>query len=261
MADTRTSAQSSTTAARLDRRLAVVTGAGSGIGEACAVALSEAGAHVTVLDVAEDRAARVAADIGGDAMAVDLADAAAIERLDLEADVLVNCAGLQHVAPVHEFPPERFSYIVRLMLESSFRLSRMVLPGMYERGWGRIVHISSAHGLRASPFKSAYVSAKHGIEGLSKVIALEGGGRGVTSNTICPAYVRTPLVEAQIEDQAGVHGLSPDAVVRDVMLTRPAIKRLIEPSEVAAALLYLCSDAAAFVNGSSLVIDGGWTAS
>ncbi|MBO0870214.1 MAG: SDR family oxidoreductase, partial [Micromonosporaceae bacterium] len=129
-----------------------------------------------------------------------------------------------------------------------------------QRGWGRIVHISSVHGLRASAYKCAYVAAKHATEGLSKTLALEGGPRGVTSNTVCPAYVRTPLVQGQIEAQATVHGLSPDEVVERIMLTEPAIKRLIEPSEVAAAVSYLCSPAASFVNGTSLVLDGGWSA-
>jgi 3-hydroxybutyrate dehydrogenase len=131
---------------------------------------------------------------------------------------------------------------------------------MYEQGFGRIVNISSVHGLRASPFKSAYVAAKHGLEGLSKVIALEGGGRGVTSNTICPAYVRTPLVEKQIADQARIHGISEDRVVEEIMLTEPAIKRLIEPAEVAELVAYLCSAPASFANGSSYLLDGGWSA-
>jgi 3-hydroxybutyrate dehydrogenase len=131
---------------------------------------------------------------------------------------------------------------------------------MYEQGFGRIVNISSVHGLRASPFKSAYVAAKHGLEGLSKVIALEGGGRGVTSNTICPAYVRTPLVEKQIADQASIHGISQDRVVEEIMLTEPAIKRLIEPAEVAELAAYLCSASASFANGSSYLLDGGWSA-
>jgi 3-hydroxybutyrate dehydrogenase len=152
--------------------------------------------------------------------------------------VLVNNAGFQHVAPVQEFPPERFQAMVAVMLEAPFRLARAVLPGMYQRGWGRVINLSSVHGLRASPYKSAYVAAKHGLEGLSKVIALEGGPRGVTSNCICPAYVRTPLVEGQIADQARIHGLSEAEVVERVMLTEPAIKRLIEPEEVAEVMLF-----------------------
>lgn len=251
----------SSTAAALAGRRAIVTGGGSGIGAACARALAAAGASVTVLDISADRGTEVAGEIGGQALAIDLADIESLGAHDLQTDVLVNCAGVQHVAAVPEFPTETFERIVRLMLTAPFALSRMVLPGMYARGWGRLVHISSVHGLRASPFKSAYVSAKHGLEGLSKVIALEAGEHGVTSNTICPAYVRTPLVENQIADQARIHGMSEDDVVGRVMLTHTAIKRLIEPAEVAAAMLYLCSDSAAFVNGTSLVLDGGWTAS
>src|ERR687898_1025873 len=244
----------------LSGRTAVVTGGASGIGEACARRLAGAGATVTVLDLDAKGAERVAADLGGTAVAADLTDRAAVDGLDLEAGVLVNNAGFQHVAPVEEFPPERFAAMLALMVEAPFRLARAVLPGMYERGWGRVVNISSVHGLRASPYKSAYVAAKHGLEGLSKVIALEGAEHGVTSNCICPAYVRTPLVEGQIADQAKAHGLPEDEVIEQVMLTEPAIKRLLEPNEVADALLYLCSPAAAFVNGTSLILDGGWTA-
>jgi 3-hydroxybutyrate dehydrogenase len=174
--------------------------------------------------------------------------------------VLVNNAGLQHVAPVHEFPVDRFSLILKLMLEAPFRLVRGALPYMYEQGWGRIVNVSSVHGLRASPYKSAYVTAKHGLEGLSKVIALEGATHGVTSNCVNPGYVRTPLVENQIADQAKAHGLSEDEVVSQVMLAPAALKRLLEPAEVADAVAWLCSPAATSVTGTSLVMDGGWTA-
>jgi 3-hydroxybutyrate dehydrogenase len=244
----------------LDGRAAIVTGGGSGIGEACARRLAEAGAAVTVMDIDREGAERVAGEIGGRPIAADLTDPDSLEGLVPAADVLVNNAGIQHVAPVEEFPPERFAAMLALMVTAPFRLARAVLPGMYERGWGRVVNISSVHGLRASPYKSAYVAAKHGLEGLSKVIALEGGPRGVTSNCICPAYVRTPLVEGQIADQARIHRISEAEVVERVMLTEPAIKRLLEPEEVAEAVLYLCSPAATFVNGTSLVLDGGWTA-
>jgi 3-hydroxybutyrate dehydrogenase len=244
----------------LNGRTALVTGAASGIGRACALAFAGAGAEVLALDLDGQGAERVAAATGGRAVQADLSDLDAVDRLQLRADVLVNNAGLQHVAPVEEFPPERFGLLLRVMLEAPFRLARMLLPDMYQTGWGRVVNISSAHGLRASPFKSAYVAAKHGLEGLSKVIALEGGPRGVTSNCVCPAYVRTPLVENQIADQARIHGISEDEVVEKVMLTEPAIKRLVEPEEVALAALYLCSPAASFINGASVTMDGGWTA-
>ena len=241
-------------------RRALITGGASGIGRACAVRLAEDGADVVVVDRDAEAATAVADQVGGTAVAVDLSDLEAVDALDLAVDVLVNNAGLQHVAPIHEFPVDRFSYILRLMLEAPFRLVRGALPHMYEQQWGRIVNVSSVHGLRASPFKSAYVTAKHGLEGLSKVIALEGAEHGVTSNCVNPAYVRTPLVEGQIADQARTHGLSEDEVVEQVMLAPAAIKRLIEPAEVAYAVSWLCSPAAGSVTGTSLVMDGGWTA-
>jgi len=234
----------------LHGRTALVTGAASGIGRACAERLAKAGATVVGLDLA------------GSDVEVDLSDAEAVEGAlaGTEVDVLVNNAGLQHVAPVPEFDPERFAYIQRVMVEAPFRLARLVLPHMYRRGWGRIVNVSSVHGLRASPFKSAYVTAKHALEGLSKTLALEGAPHGVTSNCVNPAYVRTPLVENQIAAQAQTHGISPDEVVEQIMLTRTAIKRLIEPAEVAELVAYLCSPVADFITGSSITIDGGWTA-
>jgi 3-hydroxybutyrate dehydrogenase len=245
----------------LNGRRALVTGGASGIGRACAVRLAEAGASVIVVDRDAEGAKAVAEVVDGNAVAVDLSDLDAVDALDLDVDVLVNNAGLQHVAPLHEFPVDRFSFILRLMVEAPFRLVRGALPHMYERGWGRIVNISSVHGLRASAYKSAYVTAKHGMEGLSKVIALEGAEHGVTSNCVNPAYVRTPLVEGQIADQAKAHGLSEDKVVGQVMLARAAVKRLIEPEEVADAVAFLCSPAATSMTGSSFVMDGGWSAS
>ncbi len=249
-----------TRALDLAGRTAVVTGGASGIGRACARRLAGAGAHVIVVDVSADAAKEAAEEIGGGHVVVDLADADAVDALDLTADILVNNAGLQHVAPVHEFPPERFTQIMRVMVEAPFRLNRQVLRGMYERGWGRIVNISSVHGLVASPFKVAYVTAKHAIEGMSKVIALEGAEHGVTSNCVNPSYVRTPLVENQIQAQASAHDLTEDEVIERIMLEPAAIKRLIEPGEVADVVAYLCSDQAAFITGASVPIDGGWTA-
>jgi len=239
---------------------ALVTGGASGIGRACAVRLAAAGATVVVVDRDGEAAERVAAEVRGTAVAVDLSDLDAVDRLDLAVDVLVNNAGIQHVAPIHEFPPDRFSFILRLMLETPFRLVRGALPHMYAQDWGRVVNISSVHGIRASAYKSAYVTAKHGLEGLSKVIALEGAEHGVTSNCVNPAYVRTPLVEGQIADQARTHGISEADVVEQVMLAPAAVRRLIEPDEVAEAVAYLCSPAAASITGSSLVMDGGWSA-
>jgi 3-hydroxybutyrate dehydrogenase len=244
----------------LSGRRAIVTGGGGGIGRACARRLASAGAEVVVLDLSERAAQESAAQVGGTAQVVDLSDMDAVDALDLRADVLVNNAGLQHVAPVAEFPPEMFSRIMRVMLEAPFRLARQVLPGMYERNWGRIVNISSVHGLRASAYKAAYVSAKHALEGLSKVIALEGAAHGVTSNCVSPAYVRTPLVERQIAAQAQTHGLPEAEVIEQIMLSRPVIKRLIEPDEVAELVAFLCGPAAQSITGVTLTQDGGWTA-
>ncbi|MFI5755478.1 3-hydroxybutyrate dehydrogenase [Streptomyces sp. NPDC051569] len=241
-------------------RTALVTGAASGIGRACAEALAAAGATVHVVDRAAEAAKRVAEEIGGTAWVVDLSDPDAVDGLPDDADIVVNNAGLQHVAPVHDFPPERFALIQRVMVEAPFRILRRTLPHMYEREWGRVINISSVHGLRASPFKSAYVTAKHALEGLSKVVALEGAPHGVTSNCVNPGYVRTPLVEDQIANQALAHGISPEDVVERVMLERTAIKRLIEPEEVAQAALWLCSPHTAYITGVSLPVDGGWTA-
>lgn len=244
----------------LEGRTALITGAASGIGAACAGALAGAGARVLVADRDTEGAERVAAEVGGEPLIIDLADIDALAERSFDADILVNNAGIQTVAPIVDFDPSDFRRMLDIMVTAPFLLTRAVLPGMYERGWGRVINISSVHGIRASPYKSAYVTAKHAIEGLSKVAALEGAEHGVTSNCLNPSYVRTPLVERQIADQARLHGIPESEVIEKVMLVESAIKRLLEPAEVADLALWLCGDTAASVTGSSYAMDGGWTA-
>ena len=213
----------------------MVTGGGSGIGEAACRALAAAGAAVVVLDRDEDNARRISDEKHGEAVVADLLDTDALAELDLggehgaPVDILVSNAGIQKVAPIPDFPLEDFRRIQTIMVEAPFVLVKSVLPGMYAQGFGRIVHVSSVHGLRASAFKSGYATAKHAIEGFSKVTALEGAEHGVTSNCVNPGYVRTPLVEKQIADQATAHGIAEQEVVEKVFLRDTAIKRMAEP--------------------------------
>ncbi|NIL78320.1 3-hydroxybutyrate dehydrogenase [Rhodococcus sp. B10] len=244
----------------LTGRTALVTGGASGIGAACARELATRGAKVTIADVDEVAAKELASELQGDAWTVDLLDVAALETLKLDVDILVNNAGIQTVAPIVEFDPAAFRRIQTLMVEAPFLLIRAALPGMYSREFGRIVNVSSVHGLRASEYKVAYVTAKHALEGMSKVTALEGGAHGVTSNCVNPGYVRTPLVEKQIADQAAAHGIAEDEVLEKVMLTESAIKRLVEPAEVGSLVGWLASEDAGMVTGASYTMDGGWSA-
>jgi 3-hydroxybutyrate dehydrogenase len=256
------------------RKTAVVTGSTSGIGLAIADALAAAGHDIVVnsfTDTAGDHA--VAAAIGERHgvkalyIKADMSRPAECRALVAGAaeafgslDVLVNNAGIQHVAPVEEFPIEKWDAIIAINLSSAFHTTAAAIPLMRKAGGGRIVNIASAHGLVASPFKSAYVSAKHGIIGLTKTVALELARENITCNAICPGYVLTPLVEAQIPDQMKAHGMDRDTVVREVMLEKQPTKEFVTVEQVAAAAVFLCSDAAAQINGTHLSIDGGWTA-
>ena len=255
--------------ATLEGRVALVTGAASGIGLAVARALAAEGAQVTMADLDADAGSREAEALGAGAhfLAADLAAPGAcrsvVEQTLARAghlDILVNNAGVQHVAPIVDFPEARWRHLIELMLTAPFLLTQAALPGMYERRWGRVVNIGSVHSLRASAFKSAYVAAKHGLLGLTRVTALEGAPYGVTCNCICPSYVRTALVEKQIADQARVHGIPEAEVVEKVMVAEAPIKRLLEPAEVAGYLAFLCSEAASGVTGGAVTIDCGWTA-
>ena len=260
MATTAPLAAGTLSALDLSGRRALVTGAASGIGRAVALRLGAAGAHVLAVDVDPEGAKTVAEEAGGEPVVADLSDDAFLDNLPRDLDVVVNNAGFQQVAPLEEFDRRTFSTLITVMLEAPFWVTAHALPHMYEQGWGRVVNISSVHGLVASPYKAAYVAAKHGLQGLTKVTALEGAEHGVTANCINPGYVRTPLVENQIADQAKVRGISESEVLADVILERAALKRLLEPEEVAEMAAYLCSPAAAAVTGTSMVMDGGWTA-
>ena len=252
----------------LSGKSALVTGAASGIGRAIATDLSEHGACVLVADMNEWQGAALANDLPR--AVFQRADVtsredchALVERAEREwggVDILVNNAGVQHVAAVEDFPEDRWEQLIRIMLVAPFLLTKYALPSMYKRGWGRIINIASIHGLVASPYKSAYVSAKHGVIGLTKTVAVEAGDKGVTCNAICPSYVRTPLVEHQIDDLAAANNLTSDQVVKEIMLAPAAIKRLLEPAEVAAYATFLCSESASGITGSAQTIDCGWTA-
>ena len=249
-------------------RCILITGAGSGIGAGIATELAAAGHHLVVTDVNREAADTVAAGIrsaGGSAEALvldvtsDDSVAAALAAVSRPVDVLVNNAGLQHVAPLEEFPIAKWDFLVQVMLVGVARLTRAVLPGMRERGFGRIVNIGSIHSLVASPYKSAYVAAKHGLLGFSKVLALETADTDITINTLCPTYVKTPLVDKQIADQARTRGIPESQVVSDVMLKPMPKGVFIEYDELAGTTAFLMSHAARNITGHTLEIDGGWT--
>jgi len=247
-------------------RTALVTGGASGIGLAVATHLAEHGAHVVVSDLPGERLERVRTAIDGvTCFAADLTVTRSAHELSAAAgavDILVNNAGLQHVAPIQEFSEERWSALISVMLTAPFLLIRDLIPGMYARGWGRVINVASVHGLVASPFKSAYIAAKHGLIGLTKTVALEAAAHSsdVTAHAICPSYVRTPMVEGQVEEQARAHGIRSDQVIDQVLLHQNAIKRLIAPEEVASVVEFLCRDGAWSMTGGVITMDAGWLA-
>ena len=248
-------------------KVAVVTGGASGIGLAISQSLAKDGAIVVMADVNETKLKEEAGKINASCMAVDLSRKENCRKLvdfalekHKRVDILVNVAGIQTVSPIEDFPEDKWDFMINLMLNAPFYLSKYVWKSMKENGWGRIINLNSIHGLVASEFKSAYVTAKHGLSGLTKCAGLEGGPQGITVNSICPAYVRTPLVDGQIEAQAKTHGIPSEKVITDIMLVKSSIKKLIEPETVADIVKFLCSDAASGITGALIPVDGGWTA-
>ena len=249
------------------KKIALVTGGASGIGLACAERLAADGMTVVIADMNEKTGSEHAKRLAGDFISSDLSKKNGCKQLVDETlkkhgtvHVLINNAGFQHVSPIEDFPEEQWERMIALMLTAPFLLTRYCWPAMKKQKWGRIVNMGSIHALIASPFKVGYIAAKHGLVGLTRTAALEGGEFGITVNAICPAYVRTPLVDNQIADQAKANNMSSAEVIEKIMLAPAAVKRLIEPAEVAAFVAYLCSDAAGVITGSALTMDLGWTA-
>ena len=254
----------------LSGKTAIVTGSNSGIGLGSARELARAGADVVLNSFTDrDEDHKLAEDMAKEFgvkvryIKADMSKGEECRSLVEQAggcDILVNNAGIQFVSPIEEFPVEKWNAIIAINLSSSFHTIAAALPGMREKGWGRIVNIASAHGLTASPFKSAYIAAKHGVVGLTKTVALEAAGKGVTCNAICPGYVLTPLVEAQIPEQMKVHNMDRETVIREVMLDRQPSRQFATVEEIGGTAVFLCSDAAAQITGTTISVDGGWTA-
>jgi 3-hydroxybutyrate dehydrogenase len=258
----------------LEGKVSLVTGSTSGIGLGIARALAAQGSALVLngfgkADEIEATTKNLIADFGVRVFhsGADMSKAESIEEMIATTlrtygrlDILVNNAGIQHVAPIQEFPVAKWDAIIAINLSSAFHTTRLALPGMLKSKWGRIINISSAHGLVASPFKSAYVAAKHGIIGLTKTVALETAEQGITCNAICPGYVLTPLVEGQIDGQAKAHGVSREQVIRDVLLAQQPNKQFVTVEELGALAVFLASDAAATITGAALPMDGGWAA-
>jgi 3-hydroxybutyrate dehydrogenase len=249
------------------KKVAIVTGAASGIGLACAERLARDGCSVVLADVNEQAGTKEAKRIGASFVGADLSRREGCKKLIEEAlrihgtvHILVNNAGYQHVSPIEDFPEDQWERMIALMLTAPFLLTRYCWPAMKKQKWGRVVNIGSVHALIASPFKVGYIAAKHGLVGLTRTAALEGGEHGITVNAICPAYVRTPLVDSQIADQAKANNIPPEEVISKIMLAPAAVKRLIEPAEVADFVAYLCTEPAGVITGAALTMDLGWTA-
>ena len=248
-------------------KVAIITGGTSGIGYAIAKLFVETETKVVVASSKQSAVDETIAQLHCDGIAADLSkaeDCKALVDYTLEkygrVDILVNNAGIQHVCPIDEFPEEKWKFMIDLMLTAPFLLTKYCWPSMKENHWGRIINISSIQGLVSSPYKSCYVSAKHGLNGLTMAAAMEGGKYGITVNSICPAYVDTPLMQKQIASQAKVHNISEEEVISEIMLTNSAIKNLLDPMDIAKVARFLCSDGADMITGTAIPVDGGWTA-
>jgi len=251
----------------LEGKVAIITGGASGIGYAIAKKLTEEGTKVVIADINQEGIDRASEEIGCTGKVVDLSTLEGCRDIvDFagekhgRVDILGNIAGVQNICPIDEFPEEKWQFMINLMLNAPFYLTKYCMKYMKEQNWGRIINMSSIHGLVASEFKSCYISAKHGLYGMTKTVALEGGPFNITANCICPSYVMTPLVEKQIKSQAEVHNIPEERVISDIMLAKSAIKKMTSADDIASLFSFLCSNAADNITGTSIPVDGGWTA-